>query len=461
VLRGVDLSLASGSITFLHGANGAGKTTLLRALATLQRISSGQAVVAGADVRREPERVRQAVGLVGHAPMLFPALTVEENLRFWARLHGVLDPPARIEAVLEELDLAAVRGRRVGWLSRGYQQRCAIARAMLGRPAVLLLDEPHTALDAAAAERLDGLLVCHAAAGGTVLLASHDPARAADLADGTLHLVDGTIAPEPATSAWSGPSPLPARRAAPRAPGAPAAADAAPVGASSGRPTLAAVVAAVLRKDLLVELREREVVPPVAVFALAVLVVFHFTVGTSPRLEQAVAPGALWVALAFGGFLGLARLTAGDVDAGGWSGLAASPADRGALYLGKFLAGYGFSLILGAVLVPAAVVLMNLPPQALFGLLGVAVLGLAGWQAAGTLLGALSATVRAREVLLPVLMLPLLLPLLVAAVELSAGVLAERPWPDLAPALALVTSYTVVFLVLGVLAYPLILESTA
>jgi heme exporter protein B len=167
------------------------------------------------------------------------------------------------------------------------------------------------------------------------------------------------------------------------------------------------------------------------------------------------------VALVFGCLLALPRQLARDTDSGGLVGLAASPADRGALFLGLWLAGLAGALCIAAVLLPAAVVFLGLPAAALPGLAAIAVLGLLGWQAAATLIGSLAATARAREVLLPVLLLPALLPVLLAAVEASAQLLAGAGPAALAPPLILLASYAVVLVVLGFLLYPFILETTA
>lgn len=472
-MRGVDLSLAPGRVTVLLGANAAGKTTLVRTLATLHRPTAGQACVAGFDVQRSAAAVRQRVGWVAHAPLLFPDLTVAENLQLYARLYGVTAAGPRIATLAETLGLGRQLDQRVRTLSRGYQQRAAIARALLHEPEVLLLDEPYTGLDPAAADQLDALLGREAAAGRTVLVTSHDLPRARQMADQLAVLSAGRLA-------WSGApaeldeaelaslySQAPAGGTAPagaiRSPTTSVAArpGAVPAATATRRAGWPAVVRAIVWKDLLVELRAREVVPPVVVFALVVLVLFHFTLAGEPRLEAAAAPGALWVALVFGGMLGLARVTAGDVDNGSQAGLAASPADRGGLFLGKWLAGLAFSLLVAAIMVPAFIVFLNLPPGVLPAVSLVVLLGLVGWQAAGTLFGALAATARAREVLLPVLLLPALLPLVIAAVEATAGALAGQPWAALAVPLAIVAGYGVIFLVLGVLLYPVIMESTS
>jgi heme exporter protein A len=469
----VDLSVTSASVTALLGPNAAGKTTLLGVLSTLRRPERGLVRVAGLDVVATPALVRAKVGLVAHQPLMFPDLTAEENLRLYARLYGLAAPGARIEAVLRAAGLWPRRAVRVRVLSRGQQQRLAIARAVLHEPEVLLLDEPHTGLDPAAADDLDATVRALADEGRTVLLTTHDLARAHALADRLVILARGRVAWSSARDDVQPPELAERFRALTGSGTAVAGATpepvgvhvgAAPVAGHTGKTSQPAVgvlgaAAAVLWKDVLIEVRAREVVPPVVVFGLVVLVLIHFTLAVEPRLEPVVAPGALWVALIFGSTLGLSRLMGGDIDSGCLTGLLLSPADRSGLFVGKFAAGYLFSLVVAAVLLPAFVVLLNLSPAVVVPLAGVVGLGLVGWQAAGTLAGALAVSTRAREVLLPVLLFPITLPLVIAAVKASAGVVAGQPMAELAAPLALMASYGVIFLVLGFLLYPLVMEN--
>lgn len=188
-LHPLDLSLAAGLVLAVLGPNGAGKSTLLRLLAGLARPTSGSLAVAGEAADRRARRAR--VGLVSHATGLYPALSARENLAFAARLHGVADPAARADALLARFELAPLAARRAGTFSRGTAQRVAIARALVHEPAVVLLDEPFTGLDARAADLLEGLVRELSAGGRTVVFSSHDLPRAARLADEALLLVAG------------------------------------------------------------------------------------------------------------------------------------------------------------------------------------------------------------------------------------------------------------------------------
>ena len=190
-LRGVELRVPRGSLLAVLGPNGAGKTTLLRLLAGLARPSAGELRVGEGALDRRASRGR--IGFIGHATLLYPALTARENLRFAARLYGVVDPEPRIARLLEEHDLAAVADRPAGTCSRGLAQRLAIARGLVHDPDVVLLDEPFSGLDRAGAGRLARRLAAGRAGGRTAVLVTHDLARAAELADSAIVLLRGRV----------------------------------------------------------------------------------------------------------------------------------------------------------------------------------------------------------------------------------------------------------------------------
>ncbi|MFN2115599.1 MAG: heme ABC exporter ATP-binding protein CcmA [Anaerolineae bacterium] len=472
-LDGATLQVRAGSVAALLGPNGAGKTTLLRVLATLHRPDAGVARLAGRDVVADADGVRRLIGYVGHRSLLYMDLTAIENLRFHAVLHGLDPTPDELRHALTEVGLDHRRHDRVRGFSRGTVQRLAIARAGLHEPPVLLLDEPHTGLDPAAGDALDEALESSARRGRTVLLATHDLSRAARIADAVAIIDRGRVV-------WSGATDGMALRdmqelydglmsgaptrvfAAAEAPGAapsvgPEPASAAPLGAAasgrSRRAAFAAAVAAIVSKDLAVEARAREIVPPVFVFALLVVVIFQFSLPASPTVRQTAAAGAYWIALLLGSTLGVSRAMAVETESGGMTGLLVSPVDRGALFVGKWLAGYGFALLVGLALVPAFVVLLELQAGVaqIATLLAVVALGLVGWSAAGVLLGGMSVNTRAREVMLPVLLYPLVLPLVIPAVQASSMVLEGATLSEVGAPLALIAAYDLVFLVLGFL----------
>jgi len=189
VLDRLDMRVGAGERLLLTGPNGSGKTTLLRVIATVLRPQGGQVHVWGRPLPGEARRVRADIGYVGHEPLVYPALTVGENLALYASLYGVGDE--RIGEVLDRVGLAARRRDPVADLSRGMRQRLALARATLHRPALLLLDEPTAGLDHDGRERLRQLLAAHT---GAAVIATHEPEWFGQLAGGALRLEAGRAA---------------------------------------------------------------------------------------------------------------------------------------------------------------------------------------------------------------------------------------------------------------------------
>jgi heme exporter protein A len=193
VLRGLDFSVEAGEFVALLGPNGAGKTTFLRILASLSRPSLGDVRVAGYRLPEQSAAVRRRLGVVSHLPLLYGDLSAEENLEFYGRMYAVPHLRERITTVLEMVGLVSRRRDLVRTFSRGMQQRLAIGRAVLHDPDVMLFDEPHTGLDQDACSMLDRVLKEVAARGRTVVMTSHDLARAADLASRFDILSRGTV----------------------------------------------------------------------------------------------------------------------------------------------------------------------------------------------------------------------------------------------------------------------------
>ena len=183
-----------GEFVSLIGPNGAGKTTFLRILTSLARPTAGLVTIAGLPVPGGEAQVRRLLGVVAHQPMLYGDLTAAENLRFFGRMYGLHGLDDRLSQVLVLVGLERVANELVRAFSRGMQQRLAIARAILHRPQLLLLDEPHTGLDQEAAAMLDSLLSEVAVEGRTVVMTSHDIARAHRLASRVDILSRGQVA---------------------------------------------------------------------------------------------------------------------------------------------------------------------------------------------------------------------------------------------------------------------------
>ena len=176
------------------GPNGAGKTTFLRILASLSRPSLGEVNVAGFRLPDDAAQVRARLGVVSHLPLLYGDLSAEENLRFYGRMYNLANLETRMTEVLEMVGLENRRRDLVRTFSRGMQQRLAIGRAVLHDPDVILFDEPYTGLDQDASSMLDSVLKTVAAQGRTVVMTSHDLARAEELATRFDVLSHGVIA---------------------------------------------------------------------------------------------------------------------------------------------------------------------------------------------------------------------------------------------------------------------------
>ena len=186
-LRDVSVRVAPGTTLAVLGRNGAGKSTLLRILATLLRPHEGEVEVFGEPLPGRAFNVRGRLGLLAHEPLLYRELTGRENLEYHAGLHGV--GRERVDEVLEAVEMERRAAEPVRQLSRGMVQRLAVCRAVLHRPALLLLDEPRANLDPAASELVEPLI--GRPSGATRVLTSHDPRAALAEADLVLGLKEG------------------------------------------------------------------------------------------------------------------------------------------------------------------------------------------------------------------------------------------------------------------------------
>ncbi len=193
-LRGVDLAVDEGEFLTLFGPNGAGKTTLIRIISSLARPTAGTVRVRGEELGKAGTSLRRHIGLISHNPLLYGDLTPNENLRFFARMYDLPDADARIDAVLEQVGLAARRRDPVRTFSRGMVQRLAIARAILHDPAIMLLDEPYTGLDLQAADMLRAVLGELAASNRTVILTTHNLEQGLEMCDRAAILNRGKMA---------------------------------------------------------------------------------------------------------------------------------------------------------------------------------------------------------------------------------------------------------------------------
>lgn len=188
----VSFELPEGAFLSVFGPNGAGKTTLLRVLSTLARPSDGEARICGIDLKEKPDEARGLIGMISHAPMLYPHLTAEENLLLYAELYGVEDPKKRVGELLEAVGLSHRRLDQVRTFSRGMTQRTSIARALVHDPSVVFLDEPYSGLDPHAVEVFDEL-IGDMREGRTFVMVSHDLQKGYDMCTHALVMARGRV----------------------------------------------------------------------------------------------------------------------------------------------------------------------------------------------------------------------------------------------------------------------------
>jgi len=214
---------------------------------------------------------------------------------------------------------------------------------------------------------------------------------------------------------------------------------------------------AIVWKDLTAELRSRELLSAMLVFALLVILSFNFALDLDPKTRGSVTSGVLWVTFIFAGTLGLNRSMAVEKDRGCLDGLLLAPMDRSAVYFGKTIANLAFMLVVEMVVLPLYSVLYNVN---LFrpGLLLFIVLGSVGYVAVGTLLSSMAVQARTRDMLLPILLFPVTLPVLVAAVKGSAGVLAGLPMSDVQTWINLLLAYDVIFIAVAFMVFDFVVE---
>ncbi len=214
---------------------------------------------------------------------------------------------------------------------------------------------------------------------------------------------------------------------------------------------------AIIWKDLAAELRSRELLSAMLVFALLVILIFNFSLELDAKARASVTAGVLWVTFAFAGTLGLSRSMAMEKDRGCLDGLLLAPVDRSAIYFGKAIGNLIFMLVVEVIVLPVYSILYSIN---LFqpGLLLVILLGSIGYVAVGTLLSSMAVQTRTRDVLLPILLFPLVIPVMIAAVKASTGFLQAAQLADISPWINLLIVYDVIFVAVAFMVFDYIVE---
>jgi heme exporter protein B len=217
-------------------------------------------------------------------------------------------------------------------------------------------------------------------------------------------------------------------------------------------------VFAIVAKDVVAELRTREMFSSMFVFSLLVILIFNFTFDLRAENQRTLAPGVLWVAIAFAGMLGLSRSFIMEKDRGSMEGLLLTPVDRSAIFLGKMLGNVLFITAVEVIILPIFMVLFNLSAGDLPLVIGVVLLGTIGFAGVGTLFSAMAIHTRAREVLLPVLLFPVVIPVMLAAVKLTAAILDRLPFADVQNWLSLLVAFDLIFMALAFMLFDYVVE---
>jgi len=210
-------------------------------------------------------------------------------------------------------------------------------------------------------------------------------------------------------------------------------------------------------KDILSEMRTREIISSVLAFTVMVIVIFNFAFNASQDIMKLVAPGILWVTFAFAGVLSFNRSFITEKEEGCLDGLMVCPMSREVIYVGKILGSLLFMFAIEAIALPIFTVLFNLP--VLSGqLIVTTILATIGFVAVGTLFSALAVNTKAREMVLPLLFLPITVPVLIAAVKASGLALAGEPWGSISSWLQVLIAFDVIFLVVSFLIFNFVIE---
>jgi heme exporter protein B len=217
-------------------------------------------------------------------------------------------------------------------------------------------------------------------------------------------------------------------------------------------------LAAIVFKDIVIEMRSKESISSMLMFGILVLVIFMFAFESSGLDKSLIGPGELWAAYSFAAILGLNRSLAIELDNDCLQGLLLAPLGRGALYLGKVASNFTFMIIAEFIVLPVFFILNNLSfDQRFFGIVGISILGTMGMAAVGTILSTISANTRMKEVMLPILQIPLTVPVVIAAVEATSQILNSEK-PEISAWLTILAGFSIVYLTVSYLVFEFAVE---
>lgn len=205
-LKSIDLEVKRGQSVVILGPNGAGKTTFLKVLSTVITPTKGTVIINGIDIKKKPAEVRRMIGVISHESYLYDELTARENLGFFGRMYGLGkdELEERTDELLANVDLLKRGDDRVGSFSRGMKQRLSIARTLMHKPSILLMDEPYTGLDQKAAETFESVMDCLDTGKVTKIMVSHNVERGLQLSDRAIIMDSGKIVHDSPSTAFSG-----------------------------------------------------------------------------------------------------------------------------------------------------------------------------------------------------------------------------------------------------------------
>jgi len=207
-------------------------------------------------------------------------------------------------------------------------------------------------------------------------------------------------------------------------------------------------------KDLRIEYRSRQAFLTTLFFAVLILIIFNFAFDPGSAATREASPGILWVALLFPGMIQLNRTFQSEMEAGTLQGIVLSPMDRGAFFLGKFLANVVFLIAIDTLILGAFIIFFNFAIESAFlWVFLIIVLGVAGFASVGTVFAAMVSNLRIREVLLPILLLPIVVPIILAAVNATREVLIHQDFTTLGHWLQLLVAFDVIFIAAGFLVF--------